>query len=129
MLKDQSSHRTSHGPGTDTQTSVLPQSHDAGDLANTPLHSAVEKILYELGEIRAVLAGVRKPYLTVEEVAQLTGRSAYTVRRWISEKRLEARRVAGIGARGRLLIASEQVNSLIRDGKGSKIPSVYAGDC
>ena len=58
----------------------------------------------KLNEILDRLAGEIKSHYPVGEVAQLTGRSPYTVRRWISEGMISATRVAGAGPRGRLLI-------------------------
>jgi hypothetical protein len=46
------------------------------------LAPVLSQILGELREIRGKLAGAPKPLLTIEEVAELTGRSAITVRRW-----------------------------------------------
>jgi excisionase family DNA binding protein len=85
------------------------------------LAEALGKILSKLDEIQEVLAGARKSHLTVEEVARLVGRSAYTVRRWISEHRINANRVADTGPRGRLLIAREEVARLIAEGKGGRV--------
>jgi excisionase family DNA binding protein len=57
----------------------------------------------------------------VEEVARLVGRSAYTVRRWIAEHRINASRIADTGPRGRLLIPREEVGKLISEGKGNLV--------
>jgi excisionase family DNA binding protein len=125
MPHDNFLQKSSRPSGARTGTGMLPRCQDAVDPTGTLAHSTLDRILTELGEIRATLAGTRKPYLTVEEVAQITGRSAYTVRRWISEKRLDAKRIAGTGPKGRLLIPTEQVTRLIKDGKGGKIPDVF----
>jgi excisionase family DNA binding protein len=74
-------------------------------------------------EIRARLEGSCKPLLTIEEVAQLTGRAPYTVRRWVKEGQLNATRVAGAGPRGRLLVPREQVQRLVGLGRGGSIPA------
>jgi excisionase family DNA binding protein len=79
-------------------------------------------------EIRALLADTRKPYYAVEEVARLTGRSGYTVRRWIAENRIQATRVAGTGPKGRLLIPAGELDKLIATGLGSQVPTVCAGN-
>jgi len=95
-----------------------------GDVgALTPV---LNQILSALDEIRARLAGSHKPWLTVEEVAQLTGRSDYTVRRWVKEGKLTAVRLQDTGPRGRLLIAYDQLRRLTDAGLGSRIPDVHA---
>jgi excisionase family DNA binding protein len=77
----------------------------------------------EVGELRDHISGRIKPYYTVDEVAELVGRSAYTVRRWVSEGRLQAIRVDGSGPKGRLLIARDQLTALIQLGHGENISS------
>ncbi len=51
-------------------------------------------------------------YLTVREVADVTKRHPYTVRRWIREGTLKATRVKQGGAKGRLLVNAEDLASL-----------------
>jgi excisionase family DNA binding protein len=63
-----------------------------------------------------------KSHLTVEEVAELTGRAAYTVRRWVKEKKLVAQRIREGGPKGRLLIPREEVERLIASGLGAEVP-------
>ncbi len=75
-------------------------------------------------EIREILAGRTKPFHTVEEVAELTGRSDYTVRRWISENRISATRIEGTGPRGRLLVPRGELDKLIATGLGENIPAI-----
>jgi len=91
------------------------------------LRPILAKIMADIAGIRSQLAGARKPFYTVEEVACLTGRTPYTVRRWISEKRIRADRVAGTGPKGRLLIAGDQLDTLIVAGQGAEIPAVVLG--
>jgi excisionase family DNA binding protein len=98
------------------------QSHDA-DVAS-------RQVLEVLGQLRAgqqaileCLAGRVKAHYTVEEVAALTGRSPYTVRRWLKEQKIAAIRVCGTGARGRLLIPRDALAKLIDAGHGGKIPA------
>jgi excisionase family DNA binding protein len=100
---------------------ALPQDGTADGLSPILTH-----ILQGVRDILALLAGTRKEYYTVEEVAELTGRTPYTVRRWINEKRIAATRVDGTGPRGRLLIARGQLDCLIGTGAGGNIPSVAA---
>jgi excisionase family DNA binding protein len=76
----------------------------------------------DLEYIRATLSARRKDFFTVEEVARLTGRSAYTIRRWITEQRLKAIRVSGTGPRGRLLVPRAELEVLIAAGLGDDIP-------
>ena len=57
----------------------------------------------KLNEILDRLAGACKSHYAVDEVAKMTARSPFTVRRWISEGLICATRLAG-GPRGRLLI-------------------------
>lgn len=73
-------------------------------------------IIEKLQLIEDVLRAREKPYHSVEDVAQRYGRSAYTVRRWISEGRLKATRLRDGGPRGRLMIAREELTRL--DGTG-----------
>lgn len=63
-------------------------------------------------EIRDQLAGRTKSHSTVAEVAQLMGRSDYTVRGWIKDGLIEAIRVKGTGPRGRLLVPREEIAKL-----------------
>jgi excisionase family DNA binding protein len=72
-----------------------------------------------VGELRQLLAHLPQQnsnsarFFTTEQIAQLSGRSAYTVRRWISQGRLRATRVTGTGPRGRLLIPATELEKLI----------------
>jgi excisionase family DNA binding protein len=75
-----------------------------------------------LTEIRDRLAGHHKPVYTVEEIAGLTGRSPYAIRRWIKEHKIEAIRVSGTGPRGRLLVARDQLQRLVATGMGGQVP-------
>ena len=73
-------------------------------------------------EIRRQLAGHAKSHLTVEEVGELVGRAPYTIRRWVAEGRISAIRVTGSGPKGRLLVPRDQLDELLRSGKGGNVP-------
>jgi excisionase family DNA binding protein len=122
-------------PGSAVQTQAVParppspgvsagRADVVGVAALTPV---LTEILSALDEIRARLAGSHKPWLTVEEVADLTGRSDYTIRRWVKEGKLDAVRLQDTGPRGRLLIAHDQLRRLTDAGLGSRISDVHAG--
>src|SRR4051812_46582789 len=76
-------------------------------------------VIDRLEEILERLRGTHKTLLTTEELAREVGRSADTIRRWISEGRLRAHRVDGSGARGRLLVARAEVDRLLTRGPAS----------
>lgn len=76
----------------------------------------------KLDQLKALLSGHHKEYLTVEEVAALTGRAEFTVRRWIREGKLRAIRIAEGGPRGRLLISRAEIERIIATGKGGSVP-------
>ncbi|MFO0952628.1 MAG: helix-turn-helix domain-containing protein [Isosphaeraceae bacterium] len=75
-----------------------------------------------LGSVLGTLSGRCKPHYTVEEVAELTSRSPYTVRRWVAEGRITATRLAEGGPRGRLLIARAELDRLVENGRGAAVP-------
>ncbi len=74
----------------------------------------------ELGER---LDGRLKSHYTVEELGELTGRTAYTVRAWIRKGQLSAIRIQGSGPRGRLLVPRSELERLVASGKGRGIPA------
>lgn len=80
----------------------------------------IEHLRRDIAEMKSRDASRRKSHLSVDEIADQTGRSAYTVRRWISLGRLEAVRVSGTGPRGRLLVPAEQVDMLLRSGTATR---------
>lgn len=88
--------------------------------------AALHQLRTVVQEMRDQLAGVAKTHYTVEEVARMTARSSYTIRRWISEGQIRAERVTGTGPRGRLLIPHEEIAKLISRGKGTSIPDALA---
>jgi len=79
-----------------------------------------ERFEQKFEELERQVSGRFKPFLTVTEAAELTGRSAYTVRRWIAEGRLKAERVQGTGPRGRMLITREQLHQALGHGRPSE---------
>jgi excisionase family DNA binding protein len=97
---------------TPTQTQATPPSIAPSDLTGDLLKE-IRDMRTTMSQILARLEGTTKPYYTVEEVAELRGRSPYTVRRWIQEGRITATRVMGTGPRGRLLIAQEELPKLV----------------
>jgi excisionase family DNA binding protein len=58
----------------------------------------------------------QKDFYTVAEVAQYVGRSAFTVRRWITEGKIDGIRLAGTGPRGRLLVPHGELLRLFEKG-------------
>jgi len=90
----------------------------SGDIA-----VALRELRQVVDELRAQLAGTAKSHFTVEEIARMTGRAAYTVRTWIKQGALRAERVAGTGPRGRLLIPRDEMRRLIAVGKGTDVPA------
>lgn len=78
-----------------------------------------------IADLKATVQGAQKEWLTVREVADLTGRSDFTVRRWIKEEKIDAIRIEGSGSKGQLLIPRSELRKLIPIGKGSQIPSVH----
>jgi excisionase family DNA binding protein len=81
----------------------------------------------KLDGLRELLANKRKDHFLVPEVAELTGRSCYTVRRWIAEKKLNAIRLLDGGPRGKLLIPRSELERLIAGGKGADVPAAVLG--
>jgi excisionase family DNA binding protein len=104
-------------------------------LQENPVNAAiVEELIGYMREVKELLTEIHawgnrnvKDYYTVEEVAELTGRAAFTVRRWIKERRIEATRIEGTGPKGRLLIHRSQLSKLITAGRGGDLPDIVAG--
>lgn len=67
----------------------------------------------KLDEVLDLVGQHQKKHLTVEEFACAVSRAPLTVRRWIKEGRINAIRVSGSGAHGRLLIDRAELNRLI----------------
>jgi hypothetical protein len=85
---------------------------------------AIRAIIDDLG---ALVRGQAKSHYTVEEVARATGRSPYTVRRWIGDGRLIAKRIQGTGPHGKLLIAREDFAALLGQGLGGQMTAQIVG--
>ena len=85
---------------------------------------AQEELLRRVTEIGDLLAGQNKDLYTVAEVAELTHRSKYTIRRWCQEGKIHASRVAGTGSRGRLLISAQALHDVMRSGLGEELPAL-----
>ena len=87
-----------------------------------PVFERLETLDRKMDDVLALVSGTTKSLYTVEEVAQLSCRSDYTVRRWIKEKLIIATRIEGTGPRGRWLIPRCELEKIIRLGRGSTVP-------
>lgn len=76
--------------GNRSGPSALGSVPDTGDLAR--VLGLLQTLAVAVDEIRAQLAGRSKPLYTVEEVADLTGRSRTTTSCWTEEARSSSRR-------------------------------------
>jgi excisionase family DNA binding protein len=99
-----------------------------GDLSLSQVVHLLQELRSGLAEVQATLRAKVKEHYTVEEIAEMTGRSQYTVRRWITEKRIRATRISGTGPKGRLLIPREEIGSLISGGLGGHVPEAVVVD-
>src|SRR5262249_16111603 len=88
------------------------------------LISVLKDILAAIDDVRKQLARKVKHYFTVDEIADLTGRTPFTVRRWIKEGRITATRVEGNGAKGKLLIARYEIAKLVASGMTTEITDI-----
>jgi excisionase family DNA binding protein len=107
---------------TRVEAEPLPYLGEVKDLLSDLAACRLPQLERKVEDVLRLLAAHRKDMFTVDELAELTGRSAYTVRRWIAEGKLAAIRVTSGGPRGRLLIARAELDKLIASGKGACIP-------
>lgn len=117
-----------------TQSRSSPQFQSPAREAPAPVAPTLQGIADTIGRLEAkvtrilsALNATCKSHYSVEEIAHLTGRSPYTVRRWISDGRIQAQRVTGTGPKGRLLVAHTEIRKLIEGGLGAGVPE-YAAD-
>lgn len=94
------------------QTQATSPSIAPSDLTGSLLQE-IRHMRTTMSQILNRLEGKTKPLYSVEEVAELTARSPYTIRRWVKEGRISATRVTGTGPRGRLLIARKELEKLV----------------
>ncbi len=128
------------GPGASRGLST--ETDNVGVAAIDSLVSRVESVQSMLAELfaerfpsleakvealREILTSRRKDHFVVEEIAQLTGRSAYTIRRWIGEGKLKAIRLRDGGPRGRLLVSRSELEKLVATGRGADVPDAAVG--
>ena len=85
------------------------------------IQANISKLFSRLDEIHGLVTGRTKEHHTVAEAAEMFGRSAYTIRRWITEGRLKASRVIDTGQRGRLVIHRDELQRLIGAGRGENL--------
>lgn len=123
-------HLTPHCTCPDTQSlrqEFAELRHRIDELA-TRLTEQISSFSIRLETLSDLLQGATKDYYTVDEVASKTGRSTYTVRRWVKEGRIQATRIDGTGPRGRLLISCQELDNLVRSGLGNKLSSIISTD-
>jgi excisionase family DNA binding protein len=92
------------------------------------IRSAIDDLRQRLDsamtDLRCQIDGKVKSHYTVEEIAELTGRSQYTVRIWIKRGLIHAFRIPGSGPKGRLLVPREELQKLVDRGHGSRLPGL-----
>jgi excisionase family DNA binding protein len=105
--------------------STSPADHVVGHQDSTSqIAGQLALILASIEELGRRMDGRVKSHYTVEEVAELTGRAAYTVRAWVRDGRLAAIRVPGSGPKGRLLVPHDELRRLVTDGRAGQIPAL-----
>lgn len=92
----------------------------AEDEANLYLRQ-IPVLLAAVEDLREIVRGRAKSHLTIEEVAESTGRAPYTIRTWVKSGLIAAVRVSGTGPRGRLLVPRAELEKLVASGRGGKV--------
>ena len=93
------------------------------------------ELSHSLQAIREQFTAAKKDFYTVAELIPIVGRSAFTIRRWINEKLIDAIRIAGTGPKGRLLVPQVAIGKVdcIRHGfinsRGSCVARRKAWPC
>jgi len=83
--------------------------------------------LGKLEKIQEMLRGTAKAYFTVAETARQSGRSEYTVRRYVAEELVSAGRVVGRGFERQLLIPRDSLMSSVKGAVKSSSPPFDRG--
>lgn len=91
------------------------------------LASDVSDLKRVIDSVREELRGTSKSHYSIAEVATAVSRSPYTVRNWVKQGLVKAVRVEGTGDRGRLLVPRDELEHLVRGGRGSALPAVIVG--
>lgn len=84
----------------------------------------LKSLAIKVGAIQASVEKHVKEFYTVGELAELTHRRPYTVRRWIKNRLIVATRVQGTGPKGRLLIARAELEKLVQTGLGKGLSGI-----
>jgi len=92
--------------------------------ARVQLSNQVAQLSEQVSRLESRLTSAVKEVYTVREVAAMTRRHPDTVRRWIRNGHLEARRKDGTGPRGGLLIPREALRDVVQSGFGEDLPAV-----
>ena len=97
------------------------------DAIEFELRELLRDLQKDIRQLHDELRGRSKPLLTVDELAELTGRAPFTIRRWIKNGKIHAQRVQGTGPKGRLLIARSELEKLVLIGPAAEIPASSFG--
>ena len=88
------------------------------------INDTLRELADRLACLERKLEPAAKEYLTVEEFAELVGRSAYTVREWLKSGKIRGERVVGTGPRGRWIIPRNQLRLIVENGGGASVPAI-----